>query len=848
MFNDDDEPVPSKKHKLGKSPDSVSKKAKLSKTASASGAAAGASNDAQEEESFTNEHVPAMDEADAAEDQEEGGDPAGTVDQEEHPAVDIAAPEYRYMPKELKEIEAQLRLYFQRKIMPTVVTFFLFTEAKTAAEVSVKAVGSTLHYWVPDGETHRFFEPDDADNLNEVKSYFEDTFATKLTMVSGPDQTQTLLEWLAQKLAEDEDDSDGDGPLPSANLSPPPTAVFDEDVCVAYRGLRTSLGSLFGGPSFRSKPGWWRNVMLKIQEQLHGKWSTEPEKWASQFLHCYVDTRAFLGIKDNVEFHDRTAVRTRAALLSYLAHLRHREIILQELFTQICHEIMVPPCVKPPLSNTVGPKYFQLLRAEKASPLPVNVPASKIFQSAQQQWQLVGGPDSRQFVVMFQKCVNANTPLVHPALLPNGRGAAVKKVNSTSGDVLMELAQGPHICKLLFKQTGVGISYYAMELLDETLTERVAKLIAASKRLPLREVLQCAEHVLLALQSLVVTAEKKAIIHRDLKPHNLMISFAEPDREAVWKLIDLGESKVGDTNARVAYSRFVGTDAWKAPEIHKFKIGDKDKRRNVGTASGQKIDIFSAGLVFYFALTTGKHPYWVGYTDAQATRLNAQKRINADQFKLQWDDLAKVVGSQQRPFDNNLMELIKKMLAHDPNARPTVADALLHPALMKSADFRTLIDIFSECVRPSKPKSGPTPPIDGHFNSALRAVMNAEGLNVMWCTFSPAAAGGTIYPMHVLNSPTYDALSGEKIVVALRDTMAHSGLTPKITCRDGQARPCTTPFDIMCFTNTYMPKLVPALLAFAKTNLLAIPPNWNPRTVTQLARLHEELSTYVPPP
>jgi len=96
----------------------------------------------------------------------------------------------------------------------------------------------------------------------------------------------------------------------------------------------------------------------------------------------------------------------------------------------------------------------------------------------------------------------------------------------------------------------------------------------------------------------------KKYIHRDIKPQNILISATIPIQ---LKWADFGFVKeVTDHGTHSFQSGVHGTLEWAAPEI--LKLGDNNHSRTSerGTV---KSDIFSAGIVFFYWLTDGIHPF-----------------------------------------------------------------------------------------------------------------------------------------------------------------------------------------------------------------------------------------------
>uniref|UniRef100_A0A452UT09 Serine/threonine-protein kinase/endoribonuclease IRE1 n=1 Tax=Ursus maritimus TaxID=29073 RepID=A0A452UT09_URSMA len=147
------------------------------------------------------------------------------------------------------------------------------------------------------------------------------------------------------------------------------------------------------------------------------------------------------------------------------------------------------------------------------------------------------------------------------------------------------------------------------------------------------------------------------LVHRDLKPHNILLSMPNAHGRIKAMISDFGLCKklaVG----RHSFSRrsgVPGTEGWIAPEM----LSEDCKDNPTYT-----VDIFSAGCVFYYVISEGSHPF--------GKSLQRQANILLGAYSL--DCL-----HPEKHEDVIARELIEKMIAMDPQKRPSAKHVLKHP-------------------------------------------------------------------------------------------------------------------------------------------------------------------------
>ncbi len=280
----------------------------------------------------------------------------------------------------------------------------------------------------------------------------------------------------------------------------------------------------------------------------------------------------------------------------------------------------------------------------------------------------------------------------------DGREVAVKRmliqfydIASQETKLLRESDDHPNVIRYYAQQQRAGFHYIALELCQASLADVV------EKPHMFRELAQAGErdlpNVLYQITCGLNHLHSRSIVHRDLKPQNILVNMGADGKPrllisdfGLCKKLEGGQSSFGATTAHAA-----GTSGWRAPEL----LLDDDAResgqtmveavlstQSGGTSGGsmhnadgtamlgrratKAIDIFSLGLVFFYVLTKGSHPFDCG--DRYMREVNIRKAT----FSLDGLD---VLGD----FAFEAKDLVEQMISSTPQQRPRTRAVMSHP-------------------------------------------------------------------------------------------------------------------------------------------------------------------------
>lgn len=192
-----------------------------------------------------------------------------------------------------------------------------------------------------------------------------------------------------------------------------------------------------------------------------------------------------------------------------------------------------------------------------------------------------------------------------------------------------------------------GSPYIVMEYLEgETLRQRMNKSGRTDPERAMKTIRQVA--------SGLAAAHAKKIVHRDLKPGNILLVHDSDNADGERpKILDFGIAKLAADPSAKALTRVgvsMGTPAYMSPELCK-------DARDVTDRS----DVYALGLIL-FEMLAGEHPF--------ASALKADSAMMASHI----GQPAPSLDSKVPGLGPDLVGLVNRMLAKQPDARPSAAE------------------------------------------------------------------------------------------------------------------------------------------------------------------------------
>ncbi|ORY93918.1 kinase-like domain-containing protein [Syncephalastrum racemosum] len=168
---------------------------------------------------------------------------------------------------------------------------------------------------------------------------------------------------------------------------------------------------------------------------------------------------------------------------------------------------------------------------------------------------------------------------------------------------------------------------------------------------------------------------KSNLVHRDIKLENVLMA----DKEKLFvKIVDLGLAKFMPDN-NDCFATICGTQLYAAPELLRGHGSTQPRFTN-------KVDIWCLGMMLYICLT-GRHPFldtYEKYTPPETLRCIEENPVDCTEEGFEY-------------VSKEGIDLVKRLLAMDPDERPTIAEVLRHPWLDQIESPRTQVKGLARC-------------------------------------------------------------------------------------------------------------------------------------------------------
>jgi serine/threonine-protein kinase/endoribonuclease IRE1 len=252
---------------------------------------------------------------------------------------------------------------------------------------------------------------------------------------------------------------------------------------------------------------------------------------------------------------------------------------------------------------------------------------------------------------------------VYVGIMEDGSEVAVKRMLVAACEDLFENEKNilsrvvsPFIVRYRSFLEDETFVYLIVDLCEETLKEHVeSKTIEHLREYGPRMIKQ----ILSGLKSL----HDLGILHRDLKPSNVLV-----DIDGRMRLTDFGLSRVLNEDETTVDTFGKGTQGWMPAEVIEARNSEEIGRFK------KKSDIQAAGMISFFILTKGEHPFGNSY-DRMANILNGNP-VNLGNLE-----------------DLEARQFISSLISHKIDDRPYADEASTHPFLHQ-------VEIYEELHKP----------------------------------------------------------------------------------------------------------------------------------------------------
>ena len=253
---------------------------------------------------------------------------------------------------------------------------------------------------------------------------------------------------------------------------------------------------------------------------------------------------------------------------------------------------------------------------------------------------------------------------VYVGIMEDGREVAVKRMllqacegsaeNEKEISKLVTTKESPFILRYHHVFQDDTFMYLISDLCEETLEEHV-------KSQSIEHLIENGPRMIKQILSGLGFLHANGILHRDLKPSNILV-----DKDDCLKLSDFGLSRVLNEGDSTVHTGAKGTEGWMPVEVIEAK------NRGIKGPYKRKSDVQAVGMIAFFILTKGKHPFGENSLDRMANILKA-KPVNMNIIK-----------------DRVSRDFISCLIRHNIDKRPYVDQALQHPFMARVENYEKL--------------------------------------------------------------------------------------------------------------------------------------------------------------
>ena len=253
---------------------------------------------------------------------------------------------------------------------------------------------------------------------------------------------------------------------------------------------------------------------------------------------------------------------------------------------------------------------------------------------------------------------------VYVGVIGDGSEVAVKKMfiqachnlaeNEKMIFSLIETKKSPFIVSYRHFLKDATFMYLIFDLCEETLKEHVEY----------QSIDHLREHgprIIKEILSGLEFLHDQEILHRDLKPSNVLV-----DVEGHMRLADFGISRVLNEDETTVETEGKGTEGWMPPEVIE-SINNATKGR-----FKKKSDVHSAGMIAFFILTQGKHPFGP-YLYSRISNILKGNPVNLDILE-----------------DLEARQFVSWLIRRKIDDRPYAHEALKHPYMDRVQNYEGL--------------------------------------------------------------------------------------------------------------------------------------------------------------